>query len=316
MDLNWATVGPDPSAKRNRSARTRPTSGRQERATQSSRRPGIDMRVMFAGHRDARVGQWRKSLELPAHTRQRARPVPHRGVASVPVGSPVDDLGRAGPSGELRARQARARECPHADSGRGRAPHVYAQMLDASYAALKRVSTRNLVIGGDTYTWGNIPVRLWIENLRLPNGRPPRMDLYGHNPFSYRAPNLANPSLSVWRIRLLRSGPPVTAREPQPRYPGHPIKLFLSEWTIPTSPRDSEFNFYVSLRRAGPVDPRRLADRPQFLVHLRARLDPPSGRSAGDGSSGGLLDDHGAPQARVLRVQGRLTLGYLPRING
>src|SRR5207248_789168 len=59
-----------------------------------------------------------------------------------------------------------------------RAPHVYAQMLDASYGALKRASKRNLVIGGNTYTTGDVSTREWINYLRLPNGRPPRMDLY------------------------------------------------------------------------------------------------------------------------------------------
>ena len=110
----------------------------------------------------------------------------------------------------------------------------------------RRVSARNLVIGGDTYTWGNIPVRLWIENLRLPNGRPPRMDLYGHNPFSYRDPNLANPPSPDGAFdfsdlgRLSRLVNRYLARH------GHLIKLFLSEWTIPTSPFDDEFNFYVT----------------------------------------------------------------------
>ena len=73
------------------------------------------------------------------------------------------------------------------------APHLYSRILDDAYIALKRVSRRNLVIGGMTDTAADITTRQWIENLRLPNGLPPRMDLYGHNPFSARAPNLANP---------------------------------------------------------------------------------------------------------------------------
>ena len=99
---------------------------------------------------------------------------------------------------DLRVR-ARTRRLTPAEA---RAPHVYARMLDASYAALKRVSGRNLVIGGDTFTWGDIPVRLWIENLRLPNGRPPRMDFYGHNPFSYATP--------IWPTRRLQAAPSIS----------------------------------------------------------------------------------------------------------
>ena len=177
-----------------------------------------------------------------------------------------------------------------------RAPHVYAQMLDASYAALKHVSARNLVIGGDTYTWGNIPVRLWIQNLRLPNGRPPRMDLYGHNPFSYRDPNLANPPSPYGAFdfsdlarlsRLVNSN--LATR-------GHPIKLFLSEWTIPTSPLDDEFNFYVTpaVQARWIRDAWRIVRSSSFIyalgwVHLQD--DPP-----GHGSSGGLLTYRGQPK--------------------
>ena len=176
------------------------------------------------------------------------------------------------------------------------APHVYAQLVDASYAALKRVSERNLVIGGDTFTWGDIPVRLWIENLRLPNGRPPRMDLYGHNPFSYRDPNLANPPSPAGAFdfsdlgRLSRLVDRYLAR------PGHVIKLFLSEWTIPTSRWDDEFNFYVT--RATQArwirDAWRIVRSSPFIyalgwIHLQD--DPPR-----HGSSGGLLDYKGRPK--------------------
>jgi len=176
------------------------------------------------------------------------------------------------------------------------APHVYAQMLDASDAALRRVSNRNLVIGGNTYTWGTIPVRLWIENLRLPDGRPPRMDLYGHNPFSYRDPSLSNPPSPGGAFdfsdlgRLSRLVDEYLAR------PGHVIKLFLSEWTIPTSKFDDEFNFYVTptVQARWITDAWRIVRSSPFIyalgwIHLQD--DPP-----GHGSSGGLLDYRGHPK--------------------
>lgn len=125
------------------------------------------------------------------------------------------------------------------------APHAYARLLDAAYGALKRVSRTNLVVGGMTYTTGDIDTQQWIENLRLPNGARPRMDLYGHNPFHFRQPDFGNPPspdgavdfsdlprLAHWLDRYL----------PQP---GHRhLPLFLSEWTIPTA-ADPQFNFYV-----------------------------------------------------------------------
>jgi hypothetical protein len=126
-------------------------------------------------------------------------------------------------------------------------PHVYAQILDAAYGALKRLSRANEVIGGCTFTRGLIDPLQWIANLRLPNGKPPRMDIYAHNPFSYQDPTFSStfsdfdmvqfsdlPELARWVDRYLRRGMP----------------LFLSEWTIPTA-ADNEFNFYVDPPVAG-----------------------------------------------------------------
>jgi hypothetical protein len=83
--------------------------------------------------------------------------------------------------------------------------------------------------------------------MRLPNGRAPRLDLYGHNPFSIRAPSLLNPPSPEQQIdfsdlarlqRLVRRN----LGRPGNRRP----ELFLSEWTIPTA-IDREFNFHVDL---------------------------------------------------------------------
>ena len=76
-----------------------------------------------------------------------------------------------------------------------RGPRRYARMLDAAYVALKAVRRSNLVIGGNTFTVGTVTPLRWIQALRLPNGRPPRMDLYGHNPFTARRPRLSQPPL-------------------------------------------------------------------------------------------------------------------------
>jgi hypothetical protein len=128
------------------------------------------------------------------------------------------------------------------------APHLYARMLDAAYGALKARNRANIVIGGMSDTAASINTRQWIENLRLPDGRPPRMDLYGHNPFSVRAPNLANPPApdqqydfsDLRRLSALVARYLGTPANPSPR-------LFLTEWTIPTAP-DNEFDFYVDPR--------------------------------------------------------------------
>ncbi len=75
-------------------------------------------------------------------------------------------------------------------------PRTYARLLDSSYSALKGVSRRNIVIGGMTFTGGGLRAinpRPWLRYMRLPNGRPPRLDWFGHNPFSTRFPKLSDP---------------------------------------------------------------------------------------------------------------------------
>lgn len=125
------------------------------------------------------------------------------------------------------------------------APHLYAAILDAAYGALKSVSRSDLVIGGMTYTTGDLSPQQWIENLRLPNGRAPRLDMYGHNPFSYRAPNLSNPTAGEQNIDFSDLGRLARLVDRQLGRPGNPRpRLFISEWTVPTS-IDQEFNFYV-----------------------------------------------------------------------
>jgi hypothetical protein len=132
-----------------------------------------------------------------------------------------------------------------------RGPERYAQMLDAAYVALKAVSPANLVIGGNTFSGGDIRPLAFIKAMRLPNGRPPRMDLYGQNPFGYRRPDLSKDQLDpesgiadfcdldvvaeyVDRY-LSRAG----------RNPGQ-LPLFLSEYFLPTDHSNFEFNYWVS----------------------------------------------------------------------
>ena len=121
------------------------------------------------------------------------------------------------------------------------APHRYARVLDAVYGALKAVSRSNLVIGGNTYTYGYISTQQWIANLRLPNGRPPRMDMYGHNPFSYTPPTFSSRPSPYAEVQF--SDLPRLAQLVD-RYLGKGIPLFLSEWTIPTAP-DEELVYWV-----------------------------------------------------------------------
>jgi hypothetical protein len=129
------------------------------------------------------------------------------------------------------------------------APRFYARMLDASYGALKRVRKSNLVIGGNTFTVGDISPYNWIRYMRLPNGKPPRMDLFGHNPFTAREPNLNAPHPTGRDVNYsdfsdLKKFTRVldhNIRDPR----GKRLRLFLSEFFFPTDHANWEFPFHV-----------------------------------------------------------------------
>jgi len=171
-------------------------------------------------------------------------------------------------------------------------PHLYARILDGAYGALKSVSRSNLVIGGMTYSTGEISPQQWIENLRLPDGKPPRLDMYGHNPFSYRAPNISNPPSGEQNIDFSDLGRLSKLVDHYLGRPGNPDpKLFISEWTVPTK-IDLEFNFYVEplVQAQWITDGLRLAENLPSIyavgwIHLYD--EPPT-------TYGGLLETDGA----------------------
>jgi hypothetical protein len=128
------------------------------------------------------------------------------------------------------------------------APRRYSELLDSAYGALKLANRRNLVIGGMTLATGDIPAWQFIHYMRLPSGRPPRMDLYGHNPISFRTPDLSSPpaccDVSDFS-ELGRLAPYIDRNLARPRGRAH-LRLFLSEYFVPTAP-DAEINFHVTL---------------------------------------------------------------------
>ena len=131
-----------------------------------------------------------------------------------------------------------------------RAPRHYAQLLDAAYVALKGVRRKNLVIGGNTYLGSGRPVvrtYQWIRYLRLPDGRRPRMDLWGHNPYSFRKPYLQSPASPKGRVDF--SDLDDLAAELDRSFPGPPLKLYLSEWGVPTG-LDKDLQFEVDTETA------------------------------------------------------------------
>jgi hypothetical protein len=183
-----------------------------------------------------------------------------------------------------------ARHGARLNNAQKRAPHRYALLVDKTYRALKAVSRRNLIIAGDSYSTSKLDPYQWISNLRLPNGRAPRMDMYGHNPFTGRDPHFSDPPspghavdfsdlprLAGWVDHFLRRGMP----------------LFLSEWTVTTAP-DHEMSIWVDPPVAGRWvrDALRLSrhwSRIYALGWIHVYDDPPT-------SNGGLLTVKGKPK--------------------
>jgi hypothetical protein len=131
--------------------------------------------------------------------------------------------------------------------GQKAGPRKYARMLDATYAALKGQNRRNTVIGGNTWSGGEVVPLNFLKAMRLPDGRRPRMDLYGHNPFTMRIPRLSGgpiaygwadfselDALTRWLDRL-------GYRNSR----GRKLRLFLSEFSLPTDHANYEFPIWV-----------------------------------------------------------------------
>jgi hypothetical protein len=161
-------------------------------------------------------------------------------------------------------------------------PRLYARILDASYVALKRLNRRNKVIGGNTWTAGEVVPLNFIRAMRLPGGGRPRMDLYGHNPFTIRMPDLGKDPITFGTAdysdldALARWLDRYGYRDAR----GRRLRLFLSELSIPTDHQNHEFNFWVTRRTqarwlGAALRIARRWDRIYTLGYLGLYDDPP-----------------------------------------
>jgi hypothetical protein len=138
--------------------------------------------------------------------------------------------------------------------GQPTSARAYAVILQAAYDALKRSSRSNIVIGGMTWTGGEVKPAPFLRFLKLPNGRRPCLDWFGHNPFPFRFPNLRSGIISGgWRdisdvdtfSREVKRA--YTRRRGRRRVPrcGRQPKLWLSEFTVQSDRGSSQFELSV-----------------------------------------------------------------------
>jgi hypothetical protein len=190
-------------------------------------------------------------------------------------------------------------------ANRRKGPRRYATLLRAGYRALKSVSRRNIVIGGMSFTYGEVLPRHWARWMRLPSGKPAPLDWYGHNPFTFRFPILRySPrpeepgardfsDLDTFH-RELRDI--YVGEYPQFRRRGP--KLWLSEFTISSDRGNHDFNYYVSRRTQARwlTTAYRVANRTPYIAGLgwfNLMDEPPS---VPFGLTTGLLTWDGRPK--------------------
>ena len=134
-----------------------------------------------------------------------------------------------------------------------RGPRRYATLLNSAYRALKRRSRRNIVIGGMTVSFAVVQPRDYVRWMRLPNGKPPPLDWYGHNPFTPRFPNLRHTGfrghpggrdisdIDTFAQEIRRS-----YRSRYRAFRRRGPRLWLSEFSISSDRPNRYFAFFVS----------------------------------------------------------------------
>ena len=137
-----------------------------------------------------------------------------------------------------------------------RGPRAYAKLLDAAYAGLHAASRRNLVIGAMTFTAGDVVPRDFVKWMKLPNGKPPRLDMWGHNPFSTRRPDMrqtpyADGNYDFSDMDTLYRQVWHTYRKAYKRWRKRGPRIWVSEYTIQAEHGSNDFNYYVSLQDQG-----------------------------------------------------------------
>ena len=183
-----------------------------------------------------------------------------------------------------------------------RGPRRYVTLLRAGYHALKRPNRRNIVIGGMTFSYGEVMARDFLRWIRLPNGKPPPLDWWGHNPFTRRFPRLGYYESYRGYAGRDMSDVDTFAREIhrtyRRAYPGKAPRLWLSEFTVSSDRPNHAFDFAVSRRQQAIwlSAAYRIAQRSPFVAGLGwfSLLDEPP--TVSRPAAWGLMTHDGRPK--------------------
>jgi hypothetical protein len=139
---------------------------------------------------------------------------------------------------------------PQGDHGRT-APRRYAEILDATYGAVHAVRRDVVVISGNLQPSGlndanGTAADTFLANMVLPNGRRPRLDLFGINPYTERRLDL---SLGKRRLTVDFDDLDWLARQLDRLWPGRHLKIFIDEFGWNTEHEAFGWLYYVSRKK-------------------------------------------------------------------
>jgi hypothetical protein len=132
-----------------------------------------------------------------------------------------------------------------------RAPRIYARLLDAAYGAMHAARPDVVVIGGNVHPAGyndetTTAPDTFITNMLLPNGRRPRLDMFGINPYTERPLNLA---LRHLPRRVDFDDLDWLGRRLDQAWPRRHLKIFIDEFGWNTEHAAQGWNYHVSRKK-------------------------------------------------------------------
>jgi hypothetical protein len=139
---------------------------------------------------------------------------------------------------------------PQGDKGR-RAPRLYARLLDAAYGSMHAARQNIVVIGGNVHPAGHndettTAPDTFLRYMVLPNGRRPRLDLFGINPYTERPLNMTLPHRPG---RVDFDDLDWLTRQLDRYWPRRHLQLFVDEFGWNTEHEASGWLYFVSRKK-------------------------------------------------------------------